>query len=127
MKYFSAIAVLALVSSQASALQLHDDIMLPEEEELFLQLAASAENQGENPQVLSEKKNDWGDLATHNWVPLAPKKAALDYTDPVREAHSSTVQGHLASQKFTKWHNSADELNDVVTAHSSENKKDAKP
>ena len=44
MKYFSAIAVLALVSSQASALQLHDDIMLPEEEELFLQLAASAEN-----------------------------------------------------------------------------------
>ena len=119
MKFFATIAALALVS-ETGALQLNDDIQLPEEEQLFLQLAAETDKE-----AAKGKGNWWGDLAVHNWRELYPNKAALDYTDPVREAHSDTVQGHLSGQKFTHYHNSAEELNDVITSVKGENKGDA--
>ena len=122
---FIAIAALALIS-ETNALQLQDDIKLPQEEELFLQLAAQTEN---------KYNGDWGDLAYHGWGPIqGPQainnlkyagKAALDYTDDVRVAHSATVQGHLDQRVFTDKHNSADELNDVITSRKGENKHDA--
>ena len=121
MKFIVAIAALALIS-ETSALQLQDDIKLPEEEELFLQLAAETDKESKG-----KYNGDWGDLSYHGWGALHPKKAALDYTDDIRTAHSSTVQGHLDQRVFTDKHNSADELNDVITSRTGENKHDAEP
>merc|ERR1719331_772834 len=123
MKFIVTIAALALIS-ETYALQLQDDVKLPEEEELFLQLAQETEKES----IKQEKYNgDWGDLSYHGWGPIHPKKAALDYTDDIRVAHSATVQGHLEQRVFTDKHNSADELNDVITSRKGENKHDAEP
>ena len=118
MKYLAVIAALALVS-ESNALQLQDDLALPEEEDLFLQLSQET-LKGNGKQM----NGDWGDLATHSWGPLVPKKNPLEYTDGIRENHSATVQGHLSNQVFNHYHNSADELNDVITSAKGENKHD---
>ena len=109
--------IIALAAS-AQALQLSDDINFSEED-LFLQLDKETQN------LNQEKGKDITFQGT--WVPPVPGKAALDYTDPVRESHSATVQDHLTNRVFTNSHNSADELNKDLQMHSTENEKDAEP
>ena len=70
---------------------------------------------------------NWGDLAASGWGPLHDKKLPLDFMDDKRTAHSGTVQDHLTNRVFTASHNSADELNDVITSKSDENENDAEP
>ena len=123
MKFIATIAALALIA-ETNALQLDDDIKLPEEEELFLQLAQETEKES----AKGVKYNgDWGDLAYKGWGPYAAGKAPNDGLDEVRIAHSNTVQGHLEQRVFTDKHNSADELNDVITSRKGENTHDAEP
>ena len=69
------------------------------------------------------------DEPSHLIQPTVPvgDRPVINFLDPVRQAHTDTVIGHLDKRDFTHYHDSAEEYNETIMSRHAENENHPEP